>query len=115
MNHGKRKGKPRIDEAVRRELGKMLLNYPRESILSKITITAVDVSPDLAIAKVFFVVFEDKDQTLAHQALEHEGHIMRKYLANTLNLRLTPKLNFIYDKSLERSRALLALIDRAVK
>ncbi|MBU0744451.1 MAG: 30S ribosome-binding factor RbfA [Gammaproteobacteria bacterium] len=106
--------KKRIEDSIQRELGKLLLNYPRQSILNKVSITAVDVAPDLSMAKVFFSVFEGLDVEAAKNMLQSESKHLRKSLANDVNLRLTPRLNFIHDESIERSRALSDLIDSAI-
>ena len=91
-----------------------LLAYPKQSLLNKVTITEVDVAPDLSSAKVFFSTFEGVDLEEVMKVLQGEAKALRKMLAHTLNLRLTPKLNFIYDESIERGRRISVLIDTAV-
>lgn len=108
------KRKKRIEESIQRELGRMLLQYPRHQIFSKITITVVDVSLDLAVAKVFFSLFEDVDLQEVMEVLNQEAGFFRKLLAKGLNLRMTPRLNFAYDEALQRSRKIIDLIDEAV-
>ncbi len=108
------KRKKRIEELIQRELGRVLLSYPRHPLFTKITLTAVDVASDLAIAKIFFSVFDEVDAEEAKKALQDEVKFLRKTLAHNLNLRLTPKFNFIYDESIKRSRRLSDLIDAAI-
>jgi len=112
MTDGKRK--KRIEELIQRELGRILLTYPRHTLFAKITLTAVDVSPDLAVAKIFFSVFDDVNIEESKRVLQNEAKFLRKALARDLNLRLTPRLNFVYDESIKRSRRLSDLIDAAV-
>lgn len=106
--------KKRIEESIKREIGKILLTHPKHPIFTRITITAVDVSPDLATSKIFFSVFNKEELVEAKKTLKEEAWFLRKLLASSLNLRLTPKLNFVYDDSLERGQRLAELIDSGV-
>lgn len=106
--------KKRIEESMKREIGKILLTHPKHHIFKRISITGVDVSPDLATSKVFFSVFNGDELDEAKKVLKEEAWFFRKSLASALNLRLTPKLNFVYDDSLERGQKLAKLIDAAV-
>ena len=108
------KRKKRIEESIQRELGKILLHYPRHQLFNKVTLTIVEVSADLAVAKVFFSLFDGVDLQEATEVLNQEIGFFRKLLAQGLNLRRTPKLNFIYDESLHRSRKIMELIDKTV-
>lgn len=109
-----RKRKRQIEELIWRELGAILLTNSKHVLFHKITITAVTVSPDLAVAKVFFSVFDEVDLEAAKITLQKEAWFLRKLLAHNLNLRLTPRLNFVYDESIKRSRKLTDLIDAAI-
>jgi ribosome-binding factor A len=108
------KRKRRIEELIWHELGKILISHPKRSLFTKITITAVSVAPDLAVAKVFFSVFDEINVKEATKALHDESKFFRKTVARTLNLRVTPRFIFIYDESIKRSRKLSDLIDAAI-
>lgn len=108
------KRKKRIEEQIQRELGRVLLVHPKQALFPKITITAVNVAPDLAVAKVFFSVFDSVNIEEAKKALQSETGFLRKSLAQNINLRLTPRLHFIYDESIKRGQKLAELIDAAV-
>jgi len=111
---GDNRRKRRIEELILRELGRVLLTYPKQSILNKVTITAVDVAPDLSAAKIFFSVFDEVNVSDAAKALQDEAKFLRKTLARTINLRSTPRLDFLYDESIKRGRRISELIDAAV-
>ena len=108
------KRKKRIDEQIKRELGNVLLRNPKYPIFKQITITSVDVSVDLSVAKVLFSVFDEAKVTDAGKILKDESGFLRKMLARNLNLRLTPRLYFVYDDSIKKSQQLSALIDEAI-
>ena len=76
-----------------------------------ITVTSVDVSPDLSHAKVFFTLFE-KDKlkdTLA--GLKRASGYLRSQLARRSSTYTIPELRFEYDESVERGDRLSRLID----
>ncbi|HBC71188.1 MAG TPA: 30S ribosome-binding factor RbfA [Coxiellaceae bacterium] len=108
------KRKRRIEELIQRELGRILLKHPKRGIFTKITLTSVSIAADLSVAKVFFSVFDEIKAEEAKKMLQEEAVFLRKSLAHDLNLRLTPRLNFIYDESIKRGQKLSELIDAAV-
>ena len=124
----------RVGDQIQRDLATLIqmeLNDPRVGMVS---ITGVDVSRDLALAKIYVTVLnslgddsEVNSETLAHpgdlEKLEIEDNVkalnkasgyLRTLLARRLKLRVIPKLQFIYDGSVERGRQLSNLIDDAL-
>lgn len=106
--------KKRIGAQIQRELGIVLLRSPKRPIFKQITITGVEVSVDLAIAKIFFSIFDEARVEEAKKILQQEAGFLRKTLAHNINLRLTPRLYFAYDDSIKHGQVLSALIDAAV-
>ena len=105
----------RLAEQIRRELSlvvQMELRDPR--LGSMTTISAVELSRDLSVAKVFFTVFEEEKIKDTKAALESASGFLRKHLANTLSMRALPKLTFFYDESVARGRHISSLIDGAI-
>ena len=80
-----------------------------------LTITSVDVSPDLSHAKVFFTLLDRSllDETL--KGLKRSAGFLRSQLARRIQLYTTPELRFAYDESVERGDRLSRLIDAANK
>ena len=76
-----------------------------------ITITSVDVSPDMSHARLFFTLLEkDKlDGTL--EGLKRSAGFLRSQLAKRMKMYTTPELRFEYDESVERGDRLSRLID----
>lgn len=105
------KRKKRIGELIQHELATVLLRHPEQPLFMQIAITAVDVSADLAVAKVFFSVFDDSKVEEAKKVLQQAAGFLRKTLAHNLNLRLTPRLNFFYDDSIKRGQRISQLIE----
>jgi ribosome-binding factor A len=108
-------GRPqKLGDQIQREVSD-LLREVRDPRVGMITITSVDVSPDLSHAKVFFTLFEkDKlEDTLA--GLKRASGYLRSQLAKRIKLYTTPGLRFVYDESVERGDRLSRLIDSTKK
>lgn len=105
----------RIAELIRRELGMLFLKQKWHPIFDKITVVAVKMSKNLDIADVYYILLEEAKIPEVKLLLKNESKFLRKNLAKNLNLRFTPKLNFIYDNSVKKSMYLSELIDKAIK
>lgn len=105
----------RVGALIQQELGKALLRHPENPIFTRITIVSVEVSADFAVAKVFFSLFDENQKKEATVALKKSAGFLRYTLAQSLNLRKTPALTFIYDESIQRGQKLSRLIDQAIK
>lgn len=81
--------------------------------LKHVSISDVDVTKDLSIARVYFnTLFPDlKDEAL--KILERNNKYIRSLVSKQVRSRKIPELRFIYDESLERGANLEALISKA--
>ena len=103
----------RISDQLKQELALLIQNELRDPRLGMISVLDVKVSRDLSHADVFITVLNAKpDEAVA--TLNNAGGFLRSLLAKNLNLRVTPRLKFIFDESVERGRKLSSLIDEAV-
>ena len=105
----------RVAELLRRELATLIRHELKDPRARGVTITAVDVSPDLSSAKVYLTTLgapEAAKESVA--ALNHAAQYLRHRLLARLVLRGVPQLQFRYDESVERGRVLTDLIERAV-
>jgi ribosome-binding factor A len=100
-----------VADLIQRELSELIRLEVRDPRVGMITITSVDVSPDLSHAKVFFTLLDKKllDET-AH-GLQRAAGYLRSLLAHRMKLYTTPELRFVYDESVERGDHLSRLID----
>ncbi len=107
----------RFADAIQRALATLLLEEIQDARLRTVTISRVNVSVDLAHAKIFVTCLEEdkSKRTLILKALQKAASFLRYRLAHTVELRTTPQLRFYYDDSLEQSRHLSALIDRVAQ
>lgn len=88
----------RVAEAVRTELSMLLVGKVADPRLHSATISRVEVTDDLSIARIYFTVFgEKKERREAEKGFRRATGFMRSHIAKTLNLRFTPALQFHYD------------------
>jgi ribosome-binding factor A len=105
----------RIAEQIRRELSDIVRLELKDPRIGMITITEVEVSQDLAVAKIFFTLLGEAariEETTG--ALQHAAGFLRSQLAHRIKVRTVPQLQFKYDVSVERGMRLSRLIDAAV-
>ncbi len=92
--------KEKMDNIIQRELSDILRTEVKNPQIGFCTITEVDVTNDLSIAKVY-ISFLNKNVKKSMTALEHSKGYIRSLLAKRLTIRKCPELQFILDTSLE--------------
>jgi len=104
----------RINHAIRREISDLLfrqVNDPR--IKGFISVTEVDVSPDLTQARVAVSVMGSEEEKAGiFEGLAAASGFLRRELGARLRLRYTPKLIFERDDNIERGERLLHLMEQ---
>ena len=104
----------RINDAVAEELAIAMGNLREPKVINNfVSITRAEVAPDLKYASVYFSCIGDSNEALA--GLKKCTGILRHHLAATLNLRITPELNFIKDGSIEHGAKIAKLIEEIHK
>jgi len=108
----KGQGRPqRLGDLIQREVSDLIRLEVRDPRVGMITITSVDVSPDLSHAKLFFTMLEkDRLEDTLH-GLKRSAGFLRSQLAKRIKMYTTPELRFEYDESVERGDRLSRLID----
>jgi ribosome-binding factor A len=107
----------RVSDAVQRELASLIRQNVRDPRVGMVSVTDVTVTRDLAIAKVYVAFVGDRTPEQIKDgldALNGASGYLRKLLSSSIALRATPKLNFFYDETGQRSQHLDALIDLAI-
>jgi ribosome-binding factor A len=105
----------RIGDQIQRELAELLRQQVKDPRIGMVTVTAVDVSPDLSHAKIFVTHLGGTEQAPAVvAALQHTAGYLRSELSHRLKLYSVPELRFYYDDSIETGLRLSQLIDDAV-
>jgi ribosome-binding factor A len=104
----------RVAEQIQRELSQLLLAEVKDPRLRLVTVTEVEVTRDLAHAKVFVSVLGSDDASEAVAGLRHAAGHLRRLLARDMRMRSVPELHFSEDRVLIEGSRLSALINRAM-
>jgi ribosome-binding factor A len=105
----------RVGEQIRRELAELIRDELRDPRLALISMTSVEVSRDLAYARIYVTLMGDPAERKERVAeLNRAAPLLRRELGRRMRLRVIPKLEFRYDEVVEQGARLSALIDAAV-
>lgn len=97
----------KIDHEIQRILGTLISQELQDPRLAFVTVTRVEVTDDLRHCKVFVSVIGDRSAARKSlDALTHASGFLRGELGRKIDLRHTPELNFVEDRSAERAIAL---------
>jgi len=101
----------RVADQIQRDLAELIreLKDPR---IGMVTLSAVDVTPDYAHAKVGFSVLVG-DAAACEEALNEAAGYLRNGLFKRLQIHTVPTLHFHFDRTTERAAELSALINQA--
>ena len=95
--------KDRINDAVTEEVSKIIRDVKDPRVAgTMLTVTGAEVSGDLKFAKIFYSVLGEYDQKELKHGLRSVAPYIRSRLAESLNLRMTPELMFVFDESVAR-------------
>lgn len=104
----------RVAELIQRELAELLLREANDPRFAAVTVSGVDVSPDLAHAKVLVTLAEGTQIEPTVAALNRAAGYLRGRLGRHLRMRSLPDLRFAYDPTLDRATRVSHLIDEAL-
>ena len=94
----------RVGGLLQQAIGALVIRGIKDPRVAGVTITKVDVSPDLRCAWVYYrVLGEDGDVTRVQTGLERAAGYVRGVVGRELGLRYTPELRFAFDPSLDRA------------
>jgi ribosome-binding factor A len=92
----------RVADQVRSELAQLLAREVHDPGIGFITLTRVQISPDLQQARVYYTALGDPNtREKSARALERAAPFLRRQIGSRLRLKRTPELHFMYDESIE--------------
>ncbi|WP_057831745.1 30S ribosome-binding factor RbfA [Colwellia sp. TT2012] len=106
----------RVGQQIQKEIAVILMREIKDPRLSMTTVSAVELTRDLAYAKIFVTFFNDNaDEIKASLEVlaDAEGYI-RSLLGKRLRARIMPHLRFVYDSSMREGVRMGALVDKAI-
>jgi ribosome-binding factor A len=105
----------RVNEQIRRELTSLLQRDVRDPRIGVVTITAVETSPDLYHAKVFYSVMgPEDDRASAAEGLRAAAGFLRTEIGRRMHIRRAPELHFTYDDTLQHAMHIERLLKEAL-
>jgi ribosome-binding factor A len=105
----------RIESEIQRVLSALIAREVKDPRVGNVTITAVTMLKDKSAAKIFFTPFASTNPPeQVRVGLTHAGGFLRGELGRRLGLRHAPRLEFLYDDTVEGAAHLTGLIEKAV-
>ena len=100
----------RVSAQLRRELGTLVHEAVREHGLPSVSVSDVEVTRDMAHAKVFVTALQEERSAEAVKALKGLAPDIRYKLAREVKMRHVPELHFHYDDSVDRGERIETLL-----
>jgi len=106
----------RVGQEIQKEIATILMREIKDPRLSMTTVSAVELTRDLAYAKIFVTFFTNEQSEIdsSIEVLNDAAGFIRSLLAKTLRARIMPHLRFIYDSSMAEGVRMSSLVDQAV-
>lgn len=106
----------RLGNQVLRVLSELLQFETKDPRLQNVSLTSVDLSRDLGVARVYFSLMNpDDDPVLVIEGLQAAGGFLRRKLGAALKIRHLPELRFAHDDSAAEAVRIGRLIDMAIE
>ncbi len=107
----------RLGDAIKRSLAKLIQFEVRDPRVPMVNVNDVQLTRDLSMAKVYVAFVGEDDPAKckeASEALNNAAGFLRSQLARELDVRTTPRLQFLYDATALSGNRMSKLIDDAV-
>jgi ribosome-binding factor A len=106
----------RLGTQIMRTLSELLRFESKDPRVRGVSLTAVDLSRDLSVAKVYFSLVNPEDSAaIAQEGLDKAAGFLRGRLGKAIKVRHVPELRFIHDDSIEHGAKISELIDGALR
>jgi ribosome-binding factor A len=105
----------RVAEAIREVASETILYELRDPRVKMVTVTRAEVSGDLQHAKIYVSIMgTEAEQRLTLRGLRHASGFIQSKLAQRLQTRFTPVVQFVLDQGVKRSIEMTRLINEAL-
>ena len=106
----------RLGNQVLRILSELLRFETKDPRLQNVSLTAVDLTRDLSVAKVYFSLMDpNQDPVLVAEGLDAASGFLRRKLGSAIKIRHVPELRFAHDDSAAEAVRIGRLIDIAIE
>ena len=104
----------RLNEQFRRELMDILQNQVRDPRVGTLTVTSVDVTPDLYHARIYLTSIDPESRASSLEGLNAAAPFIRGEIGRRLHIRRTPELHFTWDDTLANAQRIEQLLRQAL-
>jgi len=102
-------------QAIREVVSMAILTELQDPRVRDVTVTFVEVAPDMRTAKIHVSVMgEEGKQRLTLQGLRNSAGFLQSKVADRIDMRYTPKLEFVLDKGVKQSIAVAEILRRVL-
>jgi len=106
----------RVANELKQEVSRIIDNDLKDPRIGFVTITDVEMTPDLRLAKVYFSILgTDKNKRDTSIGLQKAKGYIRRLIGQRLKLRYTPQIEFLFDKSSEYAQHIQEIIEKIHK
>lgn len=107
----------RVAQQIQKEIAVILQREIKDPRIGMVTVSDVEVSRDLAYAKVFvtFLTLGDQTPEQGLAALDEAKGYIRTMLGKAIRLRVTPEVSFFFDQSLTEGMRISNLVTQTVR
>ncbi len=91
----------RVGDLLREEIADLVIHRLKDPRIGFVTITGVDVTDDIKIAKVYVSILEDEDKKTTLEILNSAKSFIRSELSKRLRMKFIPSIEFRLDTSIE--------------
>ena len=106
----------RLGNQVLRTLSELLRFETKDPRLQNVSLTAVDLTRDLSVAKVYFSLMDpNQDPVPVAEGLDAASGFLRRKLGSAIKIRHVPELRFAHDDSAAEAVRIGRLIDTAIE
>ena len=104
----------KVASVIKRALSMPVSEIARENQAGIATVTAVRMSPDLTIAKIYISIFGTKFSPARFiSVLEDSKYELRRLVGRSVRLRATPDIRFFLDDTLDQIEHIQTILDKA--
>jgi ribosome-binding factor A len=102
----------RVASQIQKEMAELIRTHVRDPDLGMVTVSDVEVTRDLAVAKLYvsFLAARKSPKDCVKRLSEYVPELRRE-LGKLLRIRVLPEIRFVYDDSIERGLRMDALLD----
>ncbi len=108
--------KERIEEQIKQVIGEALLKEVKDPRIGFVTISSVKLSKDKSVADIgVSIIGSESEKRKSMMGMASASSFLQHVIATEMNLRITPKIRFHLDTSIEESVRMDGLIDSISK